>query len=380
MVLGLLDAAASTQPALTQPTVTLEFAAGGGGGLGGALGEVGGAIAGLAGLGTGTAALADGLIALTLRRDLAPAVDVAELLLVRVPGGPDLPAPGDQGRIGLAAGDQSAGFACAVELVETGARGLARLTATNGGRLLAQTRVDRSYADQAPGAIIDDLAQRAGATSAAGGAGQNLPRYVADGGRSVLEHIARLAATAGRLAAFDDAGELTLIDDTATGDSVATFAAGETLLDFRVVAREGAGSLTVDGAGASDSGGNAWAWLRKEAGPMSVSGGDGLPQRRLAAPWVRSPQTAADLAGAHLRAQARMAALGRFLVPAAPAVVPGAVFTIAGTGTADGTWRALAVTLRFDRATGMTSEIEAAPTGAGAGLPLGLPAGLGGLP
>ncbi|HEU0222821.1 MAG TPA: hypothetical protein VFR34_11515, partial [Paracoccaceae bacterium] len=240
--------------------------------------------------------------------------------------------------------------------------------------------VERAYADQAPGAIIDDLAGGAGASSAAGGAGESLPRYVADGGRSVIEHIARLAATAGRMAFFDDAGELTLVDDQAAGESVATFRAGETLIDFRITAREGAGSVAVDGAGASDAGsGNEWAWLRKEAGPMSASGGEGLPQRRIAAPWVRSPQAAAELAGASLRGQARVAALGRFLVQAAPSVVPGAVFTIAGTGAGEGSWRALAVTLRFDLTNGMVSEILGAPAGAGADLPLGLPGGLGGL-
>ena len=335
--------------------------------------------AGLAGLGGQGPTLADGLVGLTLARGLVPAVDVAELLLVAVPGGPALPAPGDGGTVTLSAGDQSSAFACTVELVETRARGVSRLTATNGGRLLAQTRVDRSYAEQTAGAIIADLAQGAGVTASASG-GETLPRYVADGGRSVLDHVARLAATAGRIACFDDGGTLRLVDDGSAGESVATFTAGETLLDFRTVAREGAGSVAIDGEGASDAGGgNAWAWLRKEAGPVSSGGGSGMPQRRGAAPWVRSQQAATDLAGASLRAQARVAALGRFLVQAAPAVVPGAVFTIAGVGAADGTWRALAVTIRFDLATGMTSEIEAAPTGAGAGLPLGLPSALGAL-
>ena len=95
------------------------------------------------------------------------------MLLVAVPGGPDMPAPGDQGKIGLTAGDQTSEFACTVELVETRARALSRLTATNGGRLLAQTRVERSYADQTPGAVIADLAQGAGVTSAAGGRGRH---------------------------------------------------------------------------------------------------------------------------------------------------------------------------------------------------------------
>lgn len=377
MVLSVFDDATGPAGALARPTVTVEFAAGGGGS---ALSGLGGALAGLAGIGGDAPALADGLIALTVRRGVVPAVDVAELLLTPVPGGPSMPGPGDAGRIGLVAGGQSSEFACAVELVEHRSRGVVRLTATNGGRLLAQSRVDRSYADQTPGAIIEDLAAVSGVASTAGSAGETLPRYVADGGRSVLEHIHALAATAGRLSVFDDAGDLVLIDDTASGESVATFAAGETLLDYRIHTREGAGTVNFDGAGAADvGGGNEWAWLRKEAGPTSASAGDGLPQHRRSAPWVRSPQAAADLAGANLRAQARVAALGRFLVPAAPAVVPGAIVTVAGTDVADGSWRTLAVTLRFDRATGMTSEVQAAPAGAGADVAFSVSSGLGGL-
>lgn len=385
MVAGLLDRAIAAQPAVTRPRITLDFAAGGGGigglgGLGDALGgDIGGAAAGLLGLGSGGATLADGLVSLVLRRGVVPHVDVAEFLLTPVPGGPDLPSPADTGRIGFEAADQTAGFASSVEFVESRSRGLVRMTATNGGRVLAQSRIDRSYADQTPGEIIDDIVSQAGVTSSAGGAGETLKRYVADGGRSVLDHVGRLAATAGRLACFNDDGELELIDDTSTGESVATFTAGETLLDFHAIERAEAGTLAVDGDGAPDAGGGeAWAWLRKEAGPMSASGGNGLPQRRIAAPWARSQQAAADLAAAGLRAQGRIAALARFLLPAAPAIVPGAVFTIAGTDTADGSWRALSVVLRFDLRTGMTSEVRAAPVAAGVGLPLGLPALLGG--
>lgn len=376
MVLG-LDGVGS-QPGLTRPVVTLAFPPGGG--ADGTLSAVSEALTGLGGLGTGAATLSDGLIALTLRRGLVPTVDVAELLLTSVPAGPELPGPGDAGHIDLTAGDQRSAFTCSVELVEHRADRLARVTATNDGRLLAQSQAERSYTDQTCGAIIDDLARDAGVASTAGAAGQTLPRYVADGGRSVLEHIARLAATAGRLAAFDDAGNLALIDDTATGESVATFTAGETLLDYRTHRRTGAGTVMIDGAGASDAGGsNAWAWLRKEPGPVSVSSGAGLPQHRRTAPWVRTPQAATDFASAYLRGQERAATLGRFLLPAAPAIVPGAIFTIAGTDTADGTWLALAVTLRFDREQGMISEVHAAPPGAGTDLPLGLPGGLGGL-
>ena len=76
--------------------------------------------------------------------------------------------------------------------------------------------------------------------------------------------VARLAGTAGEFAGFDDAGALSF-DDTATGEAVARFAAGEALIDYRVVTREaGRSALAVAGEGAGDKGGNSWAWLRRK--------------------------------------------------------------------------------------------------------------------
>jgi hypothetical protein len=242
---------------------------------------------------------------------------------------------------------------------------------------LAQARVNLSFTDQSPGAIIDALASEVGVDSAAGDTGETLKVYVADDRRPVWDHVARLAAVAGRVAGFDDAGALSLFDDTATGETVARFAAGETLIDYRVVSREaGRGALAVDGEGAGDKGGNSWAWLRKEAGPMSASVGDSQPKRRLTAPWIRAQPAAQALADARSRAMQRADARARFKVQAAPQVVPGALIEIAGTGAQDGIWLVTDVELRFDLAAGMTTEVRAAPLGARGGLS----AGLGGLP
>lgn len=380
MLTGLLDRATQADPGLSRPAVTLTFgaAAGGGGGIGGALGDVASAVGlgGAAGPG-----LEAGLVSLRLRRGIAPAVDVAELLLAPVPGGPDLPAPGDAGEIGFAAGDATAAFACTIDRREDRADGLARLTATNGGRLLARLRVETAFESQSPGAIIDALAAEAGVTSQAGsGTGDRLPRYLADEGCSLLDHVARLAATAGRLAAFDDAGALILIDDAAEGgEAVARLVAGETLLDWRIGAREApAGAVTIDGAGAADQGGNAWAWLRKSAGPFRAEAGSGTPARRHPAPWARSETAVGDLAAARARAVAREAVTGRFLAGAMPQAVPGAMVEVAGTGAHDGLWRVLSLDLTFDLARGMLAEIRAAPAGAGGGGigGLSLPGGL----
>ncbi len=350
---------------ITRPAVAIDFSGGGGGGLGGLASSVADAV----GLGSGTGpSLADGLVSLRLVRGMAPDVDFAELLLAPVPGGPDMPAPGDSGTITVTAGDAESHFACTVDLVERRADGLCRVTATNGGRILARARVNLAFADQNPGAVIDALASETGTDSAAGSAGETLKSYVADDRQSVLDHVTLLATAAGRLAGFDDDGALTLFDDTATGEAVARFTMGENVIDHRIDTREASvGAVTVHGEGAADKGGNAWAWLRKDATPVSASAGQGQPSRRITAPWLRGQPASTTMADTRFRTMRRHAVSGRFLVQAAPQVVPGSLIEIAGTGAQDGTWLALRIELRFDLHGGMRSEIHAAPIGGGGG-------------
>lgn len=351
---------------LTRPSVTLDFAAGGGGG--GGLGGLAGDVASAVGLGSGGAGptLAHGLVSLQVNRGTAPDVDWAEMILIQVPGGPDMPAPGDTGSIGLSAGDLSSAFACTIDMAERRADGTTRLTATNAGRLLARARVNLSFAEQTPGDIIDALAAALGADSAGGGAGSSLNSFIADDRRSAWDHVARLAATAGRLAGFDDSGTLTLFDDTASGEAIGRFVVGENLIDHRIRTRESAvGAVTVDAEGAADQGSNAWAWLRKDKSPVSATLGTGQPARRVPAPWLRGQPAAQTLAETRLRAMTRFATQGRFVVQAAPQVVPGTLIEIAGTDSQDGLWLVVRAALRFNLTEGMLSEIDASPIGGG---------------
>ncbi|ONG58582.1 hypothetical protein BKE38_02770 [Pseudoroseomonas deserti] len=373
MDLELPSLAGGTQPAILRPRVALDFApaAGEGGGMLGALSDAASAL----GLGGDAAALADRLISLRLVRSLAPEVDSAEFLLL--PEGAPPFAAGDPGSITLAAADASARFPCRVEAVEQRGHGLLRALAGNGGRILAQSRLSRSYANQDAGAIIGDLAQQAGVDSAVGSLGRSLPRYVADDRRSLYEHVAALAASAGRLAGFDEDGRLALLDDTATGEALATFTLGVDILDMRLVDRlPHAGALLVDGAGAADAGGGeAWSWLRKQVGPLRAASGEGTPQRRLAAPWLTAPQAVAGLLGARSRAEARQRRFGRLLVQGAPQLRPGALVALKGT-PADGNWLITRLEQRFDARHGLTARLDIAEAGGGGG---GLASALGGL-
>lgn len=334
---------------VARPAVTLDFGSGSG-----------------LGAGAGGPTLADGLVSLRLKRTMAPDVDLAEVVLVAVPGGADLPEPGDAGTITVSVGDLSSSFACVVDLVERRSDGSIRMTATNSGRIMARGRVNLAFAEQDPGAIIDAIAGDVGATSAAGSAGDALSSFVADDRSSAWEHVAILAASAGRMAGFDDSGTLTLYDDTATGEAIARLAVGETLVDYRVGNRGAAsGSLTTAGDGASDKGDHAWAWLRKDIAPVTVSTGSDGPVRRHSAPWLRAQPAVQVLADARQRSQDRLGRTGRFLVAGSPHIIPGSLVEVSGIGSDDGVWFVLAVTIRFDLHAGLVSEVSAAPAGRG---------------
>ncbi|MEM1159769.1 MAG: hypothetical protein AAGJ28_02450 [Pseudomonadota bacterium] len=370
MSFGLLDRATATEPGVVTPTVSLSFGAAGGG-LGGGLGGLGDALGGALGL-SGGAGLAEGLVSLSLSRGAAPHVNWGEFVVIPIEGGAGVPSVGDEGTISFSAGKDSGNFSCIVDMVEARADGSRRLTVSDGGRALARARMEQSFADQTPGAIIASLCGEAEVQTSAGSEGGTMPQYVADGGRSLLDHVARLAQTAGKWAIFDGDGKLSLIDDTAGGEAAATLTMGGNLIDARTATRMGSGSVAIDGAGVGERGGNSWAWLRKEAGPHRAEAGDGAT-RRIPSPWVRSPDDANTLAGSRARLMGNEAAPGRFLAVSAAGAEPGALVDVQGTDQ-DGQWRVISQAITWDRETGFLNEITAAPAASG-----GLGGVLGGL-
>lgn len=360
MDFGLLDRDSPATPGVIAPKVTLSFGGDTGGGPGGLVPAIGPFAAG--------PGPEQGLLSLTVTRGFAPSVDWAELLLTPVPGGADLPALGDIASITLTAGDHSSTFAGSVDSVEHRPDGSARLGIGNGGRILAQARSSTAFADLSPGRIIDTLCSEHGVDSSAGNTGDLIPRYMADAGRSVLDHITLLAASAGMLARFDDENSLELIDDTAAGEEI-PLTASDAILDFRLTERAGSGGIRITGAGAGE-----WAWLRKDPGPLQAETGSPPPLRRTSTPWLRGTGGIESFAEARGRALSRGAGPGRLLLAAWPDAVPGTIVALTGTPL-DGPWRVLSSTQRLDPQTGFSNDLAVARADGGAGA-----LGLGGLP
>lgn len=358
MVFGVLDRGNETTPGVTKPSVSLDFGGGGGGGFGGLAPSIG-PFAAAAGLETG-------LLSLEISRGFAPFVDWAEVL-VHPKDGAEVPGLGDTGTVSLSVGDHTGAFACQVDQVEHRADGSVRLGLGNGGRVLAQARLAKSFTEMAPGDVISALCGEAGVDVGSISGGETMPRYVVETAVSLLDHVALLAQSAGRLAAFNSDGALELIDDASAGEEL-VLSAGDALLDWQLSERADSGAARVTAAGASDP-----LWLRKDIGPMQKEAGTANLPRDVSAPWLRSSGGVQSLADARSRAANRAAGMGRLLLAGFPDVLPGRVVTLAGTEM-DGEWRVMSSRTVFDAATGFSHEVQVARADSGAGA-----LGLGGL-
>lgn len=350
MSFGLLDRNSEFAPSVIAPRVTLNFSSDG---VDGALGGFVDTINPL----SSAAKLEDGLISLRLNRGFLPALDWAELHLARVPDGPALPALGDSGTITITAGDRSSSYKCSVDTVEYYSDGTAKFGLGNGARVLAQARIDTALSDQTPARAIEALCAELDVTTALDNAGDAMPRYVVDAGRSVLAHVVQLAASAGRLAYFNEQGKLAFLDDASDGEEI-TLRAGDAILDARLTERVSGSAPQVTGAGATE-----WAWLRKDVAPNQSSnaarGGRGQ-----AAPWLRTASGVRTLADAQSRMSARSSAPGRILLAAYPDAIPGTIVALSGTQL-DGPWRVMSSIISFD-VSGFLNELSLAQATTGA--------------
>jgi hypothetical protein len=354
MSFGLLDRNSESAPGVIAPRVTLDFS---NGGLGGALGGVVSGFTDTINPLSGAAKLEDGLISLRLVRGFLPTLDWAELHLAPVPGGPALPNLGDSGTITITAGDRSSSYKCNVDTVEHYSDGSARFGLGNGARVLAQARIDTALSDQTPARAIEALCAELDVATALDNAGDTMPRYVVDAGRSVLAHVAQLAASAGRLAYFNAQGKLAFLDDANGGEEI-ELRAGDAILDARLTERVGGSAPQITGAGATE-----WAWLRKDVTP-NQSGNAANSGRRQTAPWLRTASGVRTLADAQSRLNARSSAPGRVLLAAYPDAIPGTIVALGGTQL-DGPWRVMSSTISFD-ASGYLNELTLAQAEDGA--------------
>jgi phage protein D len=352
MALPFFDEDSST--AVLVPTVKLQFgAAGDDSGFGGAVAAV------ASFLGGDADAWRTHLHSVQLQRGLAPCVDVLQVQLARSAHAPAV-ALGDTGSLELGYGDSNVPvFNGSVDAMYSSVRATT-LTASNGGRLLAQHRINRSFENQTATDIIAALAQEVGVTAQLNGSGAALPRYVVDDARSLYEHMARLADLNGSLLYFDGAGVLQLIE-AGSGSSVRTFNYGIDILGFQLAQRAQAiAGLDVVGEGAAgESGSNAAFWLRKDPAAMRVSTGTTAPLRYFRDARLRNRDAVSARAQALALKQQREATRSEIILTGTAELEPGAIITLAGLpeSRCDGEYCIHSLAQRFDVTRGFVTEL-----------------------
>jgi phage protein D len=312
------------------------------------------------------------LLALRLRRTLAPQVDVLELLMAAAATAPPV-ALADEGTVSLTGSDgaDTAVFKGKVDGIHDRARGVRLLTATNGSRELAQARINRSFEQQDAGQIIEALASELGLSAELPGGAPSLPRYVVDDRLSLYAHIARLAALSGFLVCVGADGTVKVKDPAAGAEPAARIAYGVDLLNFTLGERAAhTASVQMTGEGAAgDQGSDAWYWLRKDPASNQSTAGSGAPLRTVSVAALRSADAVATLATAKLQRAAEAATRGWLLVAGSPQIEPGDNVDLSGMpqSSLDGSYRVDEVVHDFDARGGYRSRLRVVNAGAASG-------------
>lgn len=148
---------------------------------------------------------------LSLRVELQPA-PLLDVVTARLPAlaEPDA-AVGDPALLTIDGGEGEAEVFSGT--IASMRRGFAELTITafDGGGTLAAYRPATTYENLTAGTVIESLCADVGVTPGDVEDGPQLAFYVADPGRTALEHVARLARWSGALARFTPGGELEAI-------------------------------------------------------------------------------------------------------------------------------------------------------------------------
>lgn len=165
---------------------------------------------------------------------------------------------------------------------------------------LLRTFVEQTYESKAAGAIVSDLAGKAGVDVATAQDGIKFPAYVVDGRRSAYAHMHDLAELCGFDLYIDSDGKL-VFKKFINGKTVHVFEFAKHIVGLDVLRTPQASGL-VDVFGESPGGSqgeNSWAWLTKDFSGLKGSAGSGA-LLLLERPALRTREAARATANATL--------------------------------------------------------------------------------
>ncbi len=271
------------------------------------------------------------VVDLNITLDMDTPADSFTLILGNV--GRFRPARGDEAKIELGYADNGgltqvmAGDVVRVEPNLT----TVRVAVHSAAEKLLRTFVEQTYESKTAGAIVRDLAGKAGVDVATAEDGINFPAYVVDGRRSVDRHMRDLAGLCGFDLYINADGKL-VFEKFIGGKTVHVFEFAEHIVELEAEkSNPRAGRIEAFGESrAGQNGDESWAWLTKDFSGSKGTAGSGDPLLLLERPALRTSDAARTAAQASITAIQRRTLGGRLLSLGRPEVKLGDAIRLSG--------------------------------------------------
>jgi phage protein D len=225
--------------------------------------------------------------------------------------------------------------------------------------VLLRSSGELNFEGKTAGAIVQDLAGKAGVGVARADDGITFPYYVIDGRRSFYSHIKDLARLSGLDLYINPDGEIVLKRFTG-GRTVHVLEYGKHIIETEV--REAAPPAgLVEAWGESPGGGRAeeaWAWLTKDfSSSLGKAGSDGA-KLHIESSSLRTAGAARTAAEAALTEIQRRSVRGRITIAGRPEVLLGDSIRLSGIPDGpEGTFQVRSITHQITKARGFTTTV-----------------------
>ncbi len=206
-----------------------------------------------------------------------------------------------------------------------------RVIGHSAAETLLHTFVEQTYESKTAGAIVRDLAQKAGVEVQTAEAGIDFPAYVIDGRRNVYNHMRDLAELCGFDLYLNADGRL-VFEKFIGGKTVHVFEFAKHLIELEAdKSNPRAGRVETFGESrAGQNGDESWAWLTKNFSGAKGQAGSGDPLLLLEKPALRTRDGARTAAQASMTAIQRRTLRGRLLSLGRPEVKLGDAIRLSG--------------------------------------------------
>lgn len=206
-----------------------------------------------------------------------------------------------------------------------------RVAGHSASEKLLRTFVEQTYENKTAGAIVRELAAKAGVEVATAEDGINFPAYVIDGRRSVEQHMRDLTGLCGFDLYINADGKL-VFEKFIGGKTVHVFEYAKHIIELEAE-KSNPRASRVEAFGESRAGQNgdeSWAWLTKDFSGAKGQAGSGDPLLLLEKPALRTRDGARTAAQASMTAIQRRTLRGRLLSLGRPEVKLGDAIRLSG--------------------------------------------------